>query len=71
MFTFGEVQYSNKKFYKNSQHFLSNACLYSGASGNYKLIIMQFTDPFLYIIFTSIECDYVKFARYNLKVMHH
>lgn len=40
--------------------------LYSRAINNYKLTIILFTNPFLYIIYTNTDSSYIKFVRHNL-----
>jgi hypothetical protein len=45
-------------------HFPSNASV----SKNYKLTILQFSDPFLCIYSISTDFNHVKYVRYNLNV---
>lgn len=72
LFKVSEIQYTNKKFSKNSWHCVSYVfSLHGGASRNNRLTTMPFTDPFLCIIFTNTDCDYIKFARHNLRVQHY
>jgi hypothetical protein len=41
-------------------------CLHDEASKNCKLLIIQFIDPFLWIVSTGTDFYYVKFSRFNL-----
>lgn len=39
--------------------------MYGETSSNYKLIIIQCSDPFLPIIFPCTDCNYIRLVRYN------
>jgi hypothetical protein len=43
--------------------------LYDETSNNCKLVITEFSDPFLIIFFTSTGCEYFKFVICNLECL--